>query len=109
MENVLLYFSLKYNETWDKIYQALESKEKITYKELEDVTTRISSDFITILSPLYPNYLKNTHKPPFVIYYKGDISLLSKYTKTVAMVGGSEINDYSKNNIEKLIKDFSKN
>ncbi|AUB31399.1 DNA-processing protein DprA [Spiroplasma floricola] len=107
MENVLLYFSLKYNGNWDKIYHALDTKEKITHKNLEDVKNKIDSDFITILSPLYPNYLKNTHKPPFVIFYKGDISLLSKYHKTIAIVGGQEVDEYGIKNIEFFMQDLS--
>ncbi|QHX36514.1 DNA-processing protein DprA [Spiroplasma sp. BIUS-1] len=107
MENVLLYFSIKYKGDWDKIYHALDTKEKITHKDLDEVSKKIDSNFITILSPLYPSYLKNTHKPPFVIFYKGDITLLSKYHKTIALVGGIETNEYGIKNIDFLMNDLN--
>ncbi|AUM62514.1 DNA-processing protein DprA [Spiroplasma monobiae] len=107
MENVLLYFSIKYNGDWDKIYHALDTKEKITHKDLDEISSRIECNFITILSPLYPTYLKNTHKPPFVIYYEGDITLLSKYHKTIALVGGGDVDDYGVKNIEKLMEELN--
>ncbi|WP_342258472.1 DNA-processing protein DprA [Spiroplasma endosymbiont of Dioctria linearis] len=107
MENVLLYFSIKYNGDWDQIYNALEIKEKITHKDLDEVSNSIDCNFITILSPLYPNYLKNTHKPPFVIFYKGDISLISKHNKTIALVGGEEINDYGIKSTQTFMRDLN--
>ncbi|WP_338985460.1 DNA-processing protein DprA [Spiroplasma endosymbiont of Diplazon laetatorius] len=106
MENVLLYFSIKYKGDWDKIYHALDTKEKITHKDLDEISSKIDCNFITILSPLYPSYLKNTHKPPFVIFYKGDITLLSKYHKTIALVGGNEVNDYGIQNIDSLMQEL---
>ncbi|AGR41977.1 DNA-processing protein DprA [Spiroplasma diminutum] len=107
MENVLLYFSIKYKGNWDKIYHALDIKEKITHKDLEEISNKINCKFITILNPLYPNYLKNTHKPPFVIFYKGDITLLSKYHKTIAFIGGEEVNEYGIKNIDSLMSDLN--
>ncbi len=40
---------------------------------------------ITIENIHYPDYLKNIHDPPFVLYYRGDITLLK--TDCIAIVG----------------------
>ncbi|QBQ07531.1 DNA processing/uptake protein [Spiroplasma gladiatoris] len=107
MEKVLLYFSLKYNGNWDKIYSALENKEKILHSQLEDIENNIDCDFITILNPLYPSYLKTTHKPPFVIFYKGNIELITKYNKNISVIGGKEFSDQGLKNTYKIIKELN--
>ncbi|QGS51752.1 DNA-processing protein DprA [Spiroplasma tabanidicola] len=106
MEKILLYFSLKYNGNWDKIYNALEKKEKILHSQLEETCQKIDCDFLTILSPLYPNFLKSAHKPPFVIFYKGNIELLSKYNKTISIVGGQKYSEKSINNTYRIVKEL---
>ncbi len=108
MENVLLYFSLKYSGNWDKIYKALDTKERISKEEITNVLQKINCNFITILSPFYPNSLKYIHKPPFVLFYKGDINLISNYAKNVGIVGGKEIDDYGKTRIATLLPDLKK-
>ncbi|QEH61654.1 DNA processing protein [Spiroplasma chinense] len=107
MDKVLLYFSLKYFGNWDEIYNALDTKEKISHVDLEKVESKIDCNYITILSPLYPNYLKNCHKPPFVIYFKGDNELLVKYHKAIGIVGGKEYDEYGLFMAEKLSKELS--
>ncbi|AKU80067.1 DNA-processing protein DprA [Spiroplasma turonicum] len=93
MDNVLLYFSLKYNGDWDKIFQALESKEKIEFSILQDVKKQIRCNFITLLNPLYPSELKNSYKPPFVLYFVGNLELLSNYNKTLSIYADNETNE----------------
>ena len=41
---------------------------------------------ITILDPDYPETLKNIYDPPIVLYYKGNIQLLTK-ENIIAMIG----------------------
>ncbi|AOG60240.1 DNA processing/uptake protein [Spiroplasma helicoides] len=107
MEKVLLYFSLKYNGDWDKIYNALDNKEKISQEDLENVAKNLDCEYISIISPLYPNYLKSSHKPPFVIFYKGDIEILSKYNRTITMVGGNKFDDYGLKKTIKMVEDLA--
>jgi DNA processing protein len=58
MDQVLLYFNLKYKGNWDKIYDALEHKERIEASDLEDIEKRINCKYITILDKRYPNNLR---------------------------------------------------
>lgn len=108
MEKVLLYFSLKYKGDWDKIYNALDKKEKIPHQDLEGINSKVKSNYITILNPLYPKYLKNVFKPPFVLFYKGDISLINHFHKTIGLVGGETVSDYDNKQIETLTKGLNK-
>ncbi|WP_026389726.1 hypothetical protein [[Acholeplasma] multilocale] len=61
MDWVLLFFTLKYNGDWEKIYKALEAKEKIEPVDLEEIKKTYSGNFLAITNPLYPNHLKHSN------------------------------------------------
>jgi len=73
----LLYYSLKYKGNWDKIMKALQTKEVIELDALENTYNAFTGNFITMLDAEYPERLKQTLKPPFVLFYEGDINLLN--------------------------------
>lgn len=64
---ILLYLTLKYGNDWDKIYQAICSREDIDYEDAEKVVDECPNEYITILDEEYPEILKHTYKPPFVL------------------------------------------
>lgn len=108
MDKVLLYFSLKYHGEWDKIYEALDRKEKITQQELASVEQRIDCDYLTIINPLYPTNLKNSHHPPFVLFYKGKIDLLVNYYKIFSFIYENKIENCNQQSFERLVNNFKK-
>ncbi|WP_102271470.1 DNA-processing protein DprA [Cytobacillus massiliigabonensis] len=57
---------------------------------------------ITIYDDEYPLLLKETYQPPWVIYAKGDISLLKK-DNLLAVVGSREYTEYGENAINYLL------
>lgn len=87
MNMILIYFSIKYKGDWDKIFKALEDKEHVDLKEIQALEKMLEEKgykYITILDSNYPNKLKAAYKPPFVIWYEGDIKLLDN--KLLSMV-----------------------
>lgn len=74
---ILLAFALKYANDWNRMYEAIQKKEELTETDLENVNS-FSGNYITILDSEYPDRLKQKYKPPFILYYEGDVSLLSK-------------------------------
>jgi len=108
MDKVLLYFSLKYHGEWDKIYEALDRKEKISQQELASVEQRIDCDYLTIINPLYPTNLKNSHHPPFVLFYKGKIDLLVNYYKIFSFIYEDKIENCNQKSFEQLVNNFQK-
>lgn len=68
MREILIYLYLKYDKDWDRIYEAICTKEKIDKFELintleyEDLTS-----YITIIDNNYPSKYKSQFKPPFVL------------------------------------------
>lgn len=62
---------------------------------------------VTILNAEYPDKLKNIDSPPFVLYCKGDVSLLK--ATCFAIVGTRRITNYGRTVTEKLTKDLCQN
>ncbi len=69
--------------------------------EKADVTYLLSSD------PLYPQLLKEIKSPPFILYVRGDRSLLAQERKYVAVVGTRKITDYGRHVTEALVTDLA--
>lgn len=107
---ILLYYSLKYSGNWEKIFNALSENEEIDEKEAKKLISNVHSKYITFFSPEYPESLKHGYRPPFVIYYHGDISLLSDDYKKIAVVGARENTEYGEKYanyfIKNLVDDF---
>ncbi len=76
MNDILLYFSLKYNGDFNKIYTALQNKEQLNIDEFYKLKDKLKSKYTTILDETYPNKLRKVSNPPFVLYYEGDIDML---------------------------------
>lgn len=105
MEKVLLFFALKYKGDWDKIYKALESKEKIEIEALTMSVKNIRCNWTTIISSDYPEALKYTYKPPFVIFYTGDLRVINTNNNVMSFINSDEaINQIDSNTHIGLIK-----
>jgi DNA processing protein len=60
---------------------------------------------ITVLDNNYPKLLKEIFSPPVVLYYKGDIGILSE--PSISVVGSRKITPYGKNATEKVVSDLA--
>ena len=109
MSIILIYFSWKYNGDWDKIYEALDEKEKVSLKDANFIEQKINSKewrCITILDFEYPNALKECYKPPFTIWLKGDEKLLSK---NMICLTGNQIDDKTFDYLKNFVKSSTEN
>ncbi|MGL5590971.1 MAG: DNA-processing protein DprA [Metamycoplasmataceae bacterium] len=118
MNLILIYFALKYKGDFISIYNALKNKEIVDPFEIDELEKKINSyeiKTITILDDEYPNRLKVIGNPPFVLFYEGDVSLMSG--NSLCLVGDNisevtlkymeqAVNQTSKNNI--LVTNFYK-
>lgn len=106
MRSILVYFSVKYNGNWKDIYQAITSKEQIDFNEKNIVYQKYKDQVLTIIDSEYPEKLKNVYCPPFVLFYKGDISLLKE--TIVSIVGSRDATSYGVYATKKIVKDLTK-
>lgn len=99
---LLIALALKYDGDWHKIYQGIQQKEDISE---EEAAAAASSQAITILDEAYPECLKQSYQPPFVLFYKGDVGLLQKdYSKRLAVVGSRKLLSYTEYDIKRILK-----
>ena len=81
---ILLTLSFKYKGDWMKVYEAIKKKEPIKDEEKKEAIDKTKANFVTLVDPDYPEFLKTISQPPFLFYYYGDKSLLlEKYRLTV--------------------------
>ena len=73
-----------------------------SYLNVNKILNELKIKIITVKSKDYPKSLKNIDTPPFVLYCKGDISLLKK--EGFAIVGTRHITNYGKMVTEKFTK-----
>ena len=103
----LLHYALKYKGDWDGIYNAVKINEEVPLEEFEREVKELKCKFVTILDDEYPQQLKIVFKPPFVLFYYGDLSLLkSKYI--IGVVGSRTPTNYGKNVCRDLLRGIEK-
>ena len=84
-KKIILYLALKYNGEWSKIYADIKNKVIPSNEEIERVASAYQGGYITIIDKDYPNELKQAQKPPFVLFYQGDLNLLNRREKRLAV------------------------
>ena len=104
---VLIFLSLKYHGDWSLIWKDLLDK-KIVYslKDFESIEEKLTCKVVTLYDPEYPESLRHVHRPPFVLYYYGDFSLLNIARKRLAVIGSREASEYGINATKQLINEI---
>lgn len=104
---ILLYFVYKYKSNLDLIMAALRDKEEVNADEVLDVVKKTKSKFITLLDDEYPEVLKKIDRPPVVLFYEGDISLL-KYNSDhkLSIIGSRNYSNYGKEITKKIVSEL---
>ncbi len=95
MRETILYYVLKYDGHYDKITKALKQKE--TVKSIP-----YSGSYITCLDEEYPKQLFDLKKPPYILFYKGNLDLLKM--DCISVIGSRNAIQYAKDETEFLIK-----
>ena len=107
---ILLYLSMKYYGDWNQIYGAIQSKEEPEEDDVRKAVEQCNSSFLTILDEEYPESLRRITKPPFVLFYHGDISLIGDKKNKLAVVGSRDYSEYGHkvtvDFVSALAKDF---
>lgn len=78
MDDLLLYFAMKYEGDFRKMYGALITKESIDNELLREYKKQVKHKYVTVMSHNYPEYFKSKNSPPIVLFYKGNLELIDK-------------------------------
>lgn len=90
---ILIYLSLKNNGKWEDIYENISQRKEISNEEALETLKSFQEEnkdikVITILDEEYPEILKQGYRPPFVLFCKGDTTLLKE--NIIAFLGSRE-------------------
>ena len=105
--DLLIALSYRYNGEWENIYNAIIKNEKASIEDVNLAKQSINSQILTILDEEYPNNLMRATCPPFVLYYYGDISLLSRFDNSLGVIGNREFSEYGELMTRSLVKGVS--
>ena len=90
-----------------RIKRAVSDKYKIeedTKRELDRINN-LQIKITSIWDSDYPELLKNIYDPPLLLYYKGDLSELDKFS--IAIVGTRKPTEYGKLQTQKITSDLA--
>lgn len=73
-------------------------------KNAEQTLAQKGINYITILDEEYPDYLKQQWKPPFVLFYRGDINFVKTFEDNIAFIGSRDLDAYNNLAIEKVFE-----
>jgi hypothetical protein len=73
---LLLTVSHINNFDWDNIYEDIKNKRHIYKEDIAEVVDLYKDDkFIVVTEDGYPATLKSMSKPPFLVFYEGDLTM----------------------------------
>ncbi len=101
-KTILLFLSLKYKGDWESIYEAIRKKEKFSREEALEAEKNIKCNVLAITDDEYPEALKSCFKPPFILYYYGDLNCIQKECRCVSYIGSREASSYGKKMAEEI-------
>ena len=78
MEDLLLYFAMKYEGDFRKMYVAITTKESIDNEILREYKKQVKHKYVTVMNHNYPEYFKSKNCTPIVLFYKGNLELIDK-------------------------------
>ena len=109
--NILIYLAIKHEGNWLKIMRAIETKEDFDSNIADKIVAAMKCKAITIVDKEYPKYLLKSSRPPFVLFYYGDISLIEDMERNLSVVGSRKYTEYGKmatiRLVERLCKQFN--
>lgn len=78
VEGVLLYFAMKYEGDFKRMFVALKRKEQVDEQMLKQYKKQIRHKYVTLIDDKYPDYFKTVECPPIVLFYKGNLKLIDR-------------------------------
>lgn len=98
----ILYYAIKYRGEYQRIHHAVLQDEVWWERKTEE-------EYVTILDNNYPDQLRLLKNPPYLLFYKGNISLLKN--RSCAVIGSrfpvEYASHYTKEIVQELQKEFT--
>ncbi len=93
---IIIAYAIKHSGDWSRIFNAIRTRETLEEEDFAKVD-EMKCSAITLVDEDYPAQLREIYKPPLVLFYYGEISLLNNYFKNVSIVGSRDCSEYGAN------------
>lgn len=108
IRKLLIALAVFYRGDWEQIYCALAQKRFLEDEEIDRLCDSVKAKTLTMLDAQYPEYLRKQYRPPFVLFYYGDISLIKNQEKILAVVGTRDPSEKGIEVTSNIVKDVAK-
>lgn len=108
VNEILACLAVKHQGDWDSIFRSLVSRQFDDLDCYYEKLQQMECGYVSISDERYPKELQQVYKPPFVLFYYGDINLLSNINKNIAVVGSRTCTEYGINTTHEIVKDVAK-
>lgn len=95
--------------TWEKLYSKKELVDRFIKININEITEQLSCHHVSFISSFNASYsplLKQIYDYPLIIFYKGNVNLLSS-TNTLGVVGSRVATLYSSHAMQYLFSNFT--
>lgn len=105
-ENKIVYLDkiTSSQKEFNKMIRTNPTLEWIDQEDANKYVSELDCNFITMLSPLYPNNLKLEANPPWVLYYQGNLNLFR--FETIGIYGCDNPNKMGLKIISEIMRNF---
>ena len=103
---LLIALVIKYKGKWDDIMTAVSLRQHPEDEFLEKAN-QLKCSTVTLLDPEYPSALRHIVKPPFVLFYYGNLNLISDYYKNISVVGSRDCSKYGSTKTTEIAGDLA--
>ena len=106
---ILISLSIKFGGDWNFIYHSLKLKKDYEdEQEIKNNCQNLKCKAVTIMDPEYPEQLHRVPKPPFVLFYEGDLSLIQNTNNCISVIGARHPTAYGIENTKTLVNSLPK-
>lgn len=105
---ILIFLAIKFDGEWDKIVASIRNRDFFDPKEAEATLAGVKSKVVTIVDPDYPASLKEAPKPPFVLFYYGNLGLIDDKKLCISYIGSRKASPYGLKMATSICSDFAK-
>lgn len=94
-KELLIYLAVRYQGDWTSIYNHISQRLDVSKDDVKKANQELSCDAVTIIDEeKYPKILLHCPRPPFVLFYRGNINLIQEEERCVSVIGSRGATEY---------------
>ena len=106
---IIAYCAIAEEGDWDRIYQRLKMHSYPSPERIEKTLSQLTCKYVVLIDDTYPDRLRKIYKPPFCLFYEGDISLLDETKhKLVSVVGSRDNSEYGEYSTKSIVSNIAR-